>query len=835
MAAVGALPAGSGTISIDAAKPGAQTSPRLYGIFFEEISHAGDGGLYGELIQNRGFEDASLPPACRREGNRIVPPRTPHYWIQPRVSDWTMPWDVTSKWPGWSLAITGGARATIDLVDDQPLTEATPHSLMVAIASVPKGGRAALINEGYWGISVGQGEAYRLSFYIRSDRSFRGRVTATIESKNGKLLASQVFANTPSASWRKYEAILTATGTDPRARFALSFGSAGKVWVDFVSLFPVKTFHDRPNGMRPDIARMIAGMKPGFMRFPGGCYVEGITIQSRPQWQASLGRLEDRPGTYSPWGYWSTNGIGYHEFLQFAEDIGAEPLYVVNAGISCAFRSGTFIPDDQLEPLIQDTLDAVEYATGPVSSKWGALRARAGHPKPFPLKYLEVGNEDQGARYGERFARFYRAIKAKYPGMNVILDSWIAGIDRGAIRGAGKFELLDEHAYKPLYWSVENFDSFSKYKREGWDLYIGEFATNAGVGRGNLAAALGDAAYMMSMEKNSDLVKMGSYAPLLENVNKPDWEVNLVRFDSSRVFGRASYYVCKLFAENRADVNLPTTVTYEPSSDQPVSGAIGVGTYNTAADFTDIRVESEGRVLYRSDFSRSAEGWQPETGRETRGEWSVDHGMYRQKDHAVARSWFGDPNWRNVTVSLKARRVSGAEGFVVVLGSVDNRRIQWNVGGWGNRQTAVEANDEILGAPVFGGVEAGRWYDARVEVRGRTLRCYLDGKLMNEVTAPRVDTVLAIAGRDEKTGEIIIKTLNTGSEAASMSFEIAGAERISSHGDLIRLTSRSPQDENSFEEPRKIVPTVIDQKDLGPRFAAELPPWSLSIFRAKTR
>ena len=186
-------------------------------------------------------------------------------------------------------------------------------------------------------------------------------------------------------------------------------------------------------------------------------------------------------------------------------------------------------------------------------------------------------------------------------------------------------------------------------------------------------------------------------------------------------------------------------------------------------------------------------------------------------------------------MSLKARRVSGAEGFVVVLGSVDNRRIQWNVGGWGNRQTAVEANDEILGAPVFGGVEAGRWYDARVEVRGRTLRCYLDGKLMNEVTAPRVDTVLAIAGRDEKTGEIIIKTLNTGSEAASMSFEIAGAERISSHGDLIRLTSRSPQDENSFEEPRKIVPTVIDQKDLGPRFAAELPPWSLSIFRAKTR
>ncbi len=825
--------AGTGLITVDAAHPGARVSPSLYGIFFEEISHAGDGGLYAELIRNRGFEDANLPPACIRVGNKIVPPRTPHFWTG-KVSNWTMDWNVDSKWPGWSLDTRGGVVDAIDLVEDQPLTAATPHSLRIGIANLPAGARVALINEGYWGIGVTRGEEYRLSFWARSDMTFNGPFTAALESADGTVLASQIVTKEPGAFWRRYETTLSARRTDPKARFVLSFGSPGTVWLDFVSLFPAKTFHNRPNGMRPDIAQMIADMKPKFLRFPGGCYVEGITIQSRPQWKTSLGRLEDRVPTYSPWGYWSTNGLGYHEFLQFAEDIGADALYVANAGISCAFRSATFIPDDQLDPLIQDTLDAIEYAIGPADSKWGALRARAGHPAPFPLKYIEVGNEDQGPRYGQRFARFYQAIKAKYPQMNVALDSWISGIDRGAMSTAGKFDILDEHAYRPLYWSFDNFDSFAEYKREGWDLYIGEFATNGGVGRGNLAAALGDAAYMMSMENNADLVKMGSYAPLLENVNKPDWEVNLIHFDSSRVFGRASYYMCRLFAENRPDIVVPTQVTYTPAQEKPIAGRIGLGTYNTAADFKDIRVESGGRVLYQSDFARNAEGWRP-TADDNAGKWAVEDGMYRQENEAVAWSYFGDPGWRDVTVSLKARKVRGREGFVVVLGSVDNRRIEWNVGGFGNHLHAVEADDEIIGTPVHAGVEAGRWYDVRVEVRDRSVRCYLDGKLVNDVTAPLEETVLAVAGRDESAGELIIKALNTGSESAALDVSITGVQHVGPEGKLIRLTSAGPTDENSFEQPRKIVPvsTMID--GLGPHFRADLPPWSLSIIRVAAR
>lgn len=825
---------GSGTIIIDAAKPGPRIPSSLYGIFFEEISHAGEGGLYAELIQNRGFEDANLPPACHLENGQIIPPRTPHFWNQPRVSDWKMPWNVKGEWPAWSLQTTGGSAATLALVDTKPLNQATPHSLQVAITNVATNGRAAVINEGFWGIAVKQGEDYKLSFYARADQAFKGPVTASLESKDGKVLAANVFKSVMGETWRKYEAKLTATGSDPKAQFVLTFGSTGTVWLDFVSLFPAKTFKNRPNGLRPDLAQMVADLKPAFIRWPGGCFVEGITIESRAQWKKTLGPIEERPGTYSPWGYWSTDGFGYHEFLQYCEDIGADALYVVNVGVSCNFRSGTFIPDEGLPDLIQDALEAIEYATGPVTSKWGAVRAKNGHPKPFPLKYLEVGNEQQGPRYGERFAKFYQAIKAKYPQIKVALSSWIAGIDERAIAAAGKIDILDEHAYMPVNKPIEIFDSFAKYKRGDWELYIGEFATNAGVGRGNVLAALNDAAYMMSMEKNSDLVKMGSYAPLLENVNKRDWPVNLIHFDSSRVYARASYYACKLFAENRPDVNLTTNVQYSPPASRPIAGRIGVSTYNTSAEFKDIRVEKEGKVLYASDFSKGAEGWVPETGRRNSGTWAIEDGAYRQKDNAVAWSYFGQEDWNNITLSLKARKIAGAEGFIVSVGYADGRRVQFNVGGWGNRQHAIQVADAIVGEPARGTVEAGRWYDIKVEVKDRTLRCYLDGQLIKETTLPRVDTVLAIAGKDEATGEIVLKVVNSGPEPASMSLRVNGENRIASEGKVTVLTSADPKDENSFENPTKVVPVTKTITVAGANFAHEFPPYSLSVIRLKT-
>jgi alpha-L-arabinofuranosidase len=827
-----AQPALSGRMTIDAARPGAAIPPRLYGIFYEEINHAGDGGLYAELVRNRGFEDSTLPPACILDEGFIAPPRTPHFDTG-RPNSWRLRWDVANPHPAWSLDAGDGA-GTIELVADRPLTTATPHSLRVTITNAPaRGTGPTLINDGHWGMSITAGAQYRLSFFARAEGITA--VDARLLTAGGAPAGGAAVRVQPGG-WRKYEVAFTATASDAKARLGLSFQPAGRIFLDMVSLFPARTFRNRPNGLRPDLAEAIAALKPGFIRGPGGCFAEGITIESRPQWKRSLGPLETRSGTFSPWGYWSTDGFGYHEFLQFAEDIGADALWVVNVGVSCSFRSGTFLPDSALPDLIADTLDAIEYAIGPVTSTWGARRAAAGHPGPFPLKYIEIGNEQQGARYGERVKAFAAAIKKRYPQIKVALSSWISGIDRAAIAAAGPIDIVDEHAYKALNWSVENFDSFATYKREGWELYIGEFATNSGVGRGNLMAALHDAVYMMSAEKNSDLVKMVSYAPLLENVNKRDWEVNMIHFDSSRLFTRATYHVQKLFAENLPTVNLPSAIALDTRAPAPIAGRIGVGTWNTAAEFKDVRVERAGRTVYQSDFTGGTGGFAPVTGRGQggRGTWSAVEGAYRQSGEVVAFSYAGEPDWTDVTISLKARKISGAEGFLVLAGTVDGRRVQWNVGGWNNRQTALQAGDSIVGRAVPHRVETGRWYDVRVEVRDRTVRGYLDGELISEASYGRVDTVLGIAGRDDKTGDLIVKIVNTAAEPAAMTIQLDG-QRPAGTGRATVLRSASPTDENSFEAPSKIVPVTASLTGLTESFTHTFPPHSLSILRITMR
>jgi alpha-L-arabinofuranosidase len=337
----------------------------------------------------------------------------------------------------------------------------------------------------------------------------------------------------------------------------------------------------------------------------------------------------------------------------------------------------------------------------------------------------------------------------------------------------------------------------------------------------------------MSAEKNTDLVKMVSYAPLLENVNHRDWEVNMIHFDSSRLFARATYYAQQLFAAHRPDVNLATTVRLDRVPPRPIAGRIGVGTWNTAAEFADVRVERGGRVVYQSDFATgTAAGWAPVTGRGQggRGTWSAVEGAYRQSGEVVAFSYVGDESWSDVTISLRARKISGAEGFLVLAGTADGRRVQWNVGGWNNRQSAIQAGDAIIGRPVQGGVETGRWYDLRVEVRDRTVRGYLDGKLLQEETLPRVDTVLAIAGRDERSGEVVLKVVNTSAQPASMAIELAGTSAPAS-GTVTVLTSVNPTDENSFEEPKKIAPVTTALSGVGRTFTHGFAPYSLSVIR----
>lgn len=825
-------------INIDAAKPGAPIASTLHGIFFEEISHGGEGGLYGELIQNRGFEESRLPAGTRVENGWLIPTaRTPHFMLQPRVSDWRMPWPLTSQWPAWSLEAGEKSDIKLQLTQDKPLNEATPNSMQVDIQALDAGGKNNLINEGFWGIRANSGEFYNLSFYARTDDRYKGQLTVSLQSQDGKVLAKQVFPNVKGAGWKKYTSTLKPVTTDLKAKLVFSFGSTGTVWLDFVSLFPQQTFKNRPNGMRKDLAQYLANLKPAFVRWPGGCFVEGINIENAANWKRTLGPVEKRPGTYSVWGYWSSDGFGYHEYLQFCEDLGADALYVFNAGVSCEYRSGTFIPDDSLQPVVDDVLDAIEYAIGPVNSKWGKVRVANGHPKPFPLKYVEIGNEQHGPRYAKRYNVFYDAIKKKYPQLILMASMGIGDINKRTLDSMQKVDMADEHAYKSAYWSFNNFDHFDKYKRGDWDVYVGEYATNAGVGSGNMLAALNDAVYIMGMERNGDLVKMSSYAPLFENVNTRHWPVNLINFDAGRSFGRISYYAIKMMNDHRADQNVQTAVTLPPpASPAPqFTGGIGLATWDTQTEYRDIEVVKDGKTIYKSDFINRPDEWQA-----IRGKWVVKDSALAQTAQGAQRlNILTGKTFDTYTLKLKARKTGGTNAFIVPFAVKDGaRQMRVHIGSYVNLNSVVElvadsfsvANmmpQKRLPEPI----QTGRWYDITIEVGNDQVDCYLDGKLLFNYREP--NKFFSIAGRDKETGDIIIKLVNGAETPYTTTINLEGVTSVSPSAQLITLQADYPEAENSLDQPEKYIPVSTTLTGIKPSFETTVKPYSISILRVK--
>jgi len=826
------------SITIDAATAGNPVSPTLHGIFFEEISHGGEGGLYAELIQNRGFEESRLPPNTTLQNGFIVPERAPHFSLpNNRASDWKMRWDLKSQWPAWSLRAGENADINLALTQEDPLNSATPNSLQVTIGKLDAQGKNDLLNEGYWGINTVKGDAYNLSFYAHTDR-YAGAFTVSLQSADGKILASHVFKSIAGKSWKKYSCQLLAEQGDPGAKFVMSFGSTGTVWLDFVSLFPAKTFKNRPNGLRADLAQYLADLKPAFIRWPGGCFVEGINIESAPNWRRSIGPVEKRVGTYSPWGYWSTDGFGYHEYLQFCEDIGAEALYVFNAGVSCDFRSGTYIPDEKVDSIISDILDGIEYAIGPASSKWGKVRAAAGHPRPFPLKYVEIGNEQSGPRFARRYNWFYDAIKKKYPQLRIMASMGIGDVNKRTLDSMRSVDMADEHAYKAANWAMRNNDHFDNYKRGNWDMYVGEYATNSGVGKGNMLASLSDAVYIMAMERNGDLVKMSSYAPLFVNVNDVDWPVNLINFDAARSFARISYYTIKLFSDNRADKNLLTSTKVAPVAvKRPLyGGSIGLATWDTESEYKDIQVLQDGKVVYSSDFINRADEWKP-----VRGEWKVKDSAFAQTARGAQRfAWLPGKNFETYTLKVRARKLSDATNAFIIPFAVkdDNTMLRAHIGSNVNNNSVFESvingmnvsdlnNQKRMPARI----ETGRWYDITLEVGYDKVDCYLDGKLLMSYTEPQ--KLFSIAGRNNRTGELIVKVVNAAATPYTVGIELKGAVEPAAAGELFTLRSDSPLAENSFDDPRKYTPVHSVVEGVKPSFDQVFPPYSISVLRIK--
>lgn len=773
-----ALHAAEGSLEVDLGRDLHEASPSLYGIFFEDINCSADGGLYAELVRNRNFEDSDRPDH-------------------------------------WTLVTSGAAEANLAIDRERPVSPKNPRSLRVEIVR-PGTGRAALVNDGFWGISVVKGATYDLSLYLRTEAGFKGPLTATLESLDGVVYA-RAKLGLAGPDWKPWRGTLKAQGTDPKARLVISAEQPGTFWLDMVSLFPRKTWKNRPNGLRPDLAAMLAGLKPAFVRFPGGCWVEGDTMKDAYRWKQTIGPVAERRTQHNIWQYEATHGIGYHEYLQLCEDLGAEALFVINCGMS----HKETVPMDRMGEFVQDALDAIEYANGPASSTWGAVRARNGHPAPFNLKYLQVGNENGGPAYHQRYALFHDAIKAKYPDIALIANEW------GGRPGNRPLEIVDEHYYSTPEFFISNAGKYDRYDRSRYKIYVGEYAVTQNGGQGNLRAAIGEAAFMTGMERNSDVVVMASYAPLFANVNYKKWNPDLINFDSSRVYGLPGYYVQQLFSLNRPEVILPLEVESPETLTAPRAGAVGVGTWLTQAEFKDLKVTRGGEVLFAPDFSQGTEGW-----RLHGGNWTVQDGVLRQTAMGEnIRAFAGEKNWGDYTYSLKARKTGGREGFLIpFLVQDETAKCWWNIGGWGNVRHALEING-IMGNEVEGSVETGRWYDIRIEVSGAGVKCYLDNQLVHDATYPRTKSLYAVAGRSG--ADLILKVVNVSSHPVDTLLRVKGG-RLARKVQSTVLTSADPEDENTLREPLKVAPVTGTIASDGTTVRHAFPPHSLTVLRSST-
>lgn len=560
---------------VDLAHPGAEISSQMFGIFFEDINFSADGGLYPELVKNRSFEFSE--------------PMTG--WHEEMLHDQS----------GFHQS-----NGSLGVVGDKPLNASNPHYLHVTVA---KAGSYGIFNTGFRGMGVEAGKDYRFSAYVRS----QGATAIRAEVKAGDKVIGSAKLEGFTGEWKRYEATVHVAETADQAQLHLSIDGQGSVDLDMVSLFPTDTWKGRPNGLRKDLVQLLADMHPGFLRFPGGCIVEGRELAGRYQWKKTIGDLAERKTIINRWNnemefhqapdYFQSFGLGFYEYFQLAEDIGARPLPILNCGMACQFNTSQTAPMSEEDNYVQDALDLIDFANAPASNPWGRLRTELGHPAPFHLEMLGVGNEQWGERYLERYKLFEAAIHAKHPEIKLVVSSgpfpdiepalsmWKAWRELHA-------DVVDEHYYMAPEWFLEHSDRYDKYDRKGPKVFAGEYAAQSVAmasdqNRNNWKTAIAEAAFMTGLERNGDVVSMASYAPLMAHVKAWQWKPDAIWFDNLHSFGTPNYYVQAMYGGNVGTRVVPIT----PSK---------ADNYWTSASLDEAHHELIVKVINHSAESRQA-------------------------------------------------------------------------------------------------------------------------------------------------------------------------------------------------------------------------------------
>ncbi|MEU0942541.1 alpha-L-arabinofuranosidase C-terminal domain-containing protein [Streptomyces canus] len=791
------------TITVDPAAKGAKIDDTMYGVFFEDINRAADGGLYAELVQNRSFEYATA--------------------------------DNSSYTPLTSWTVDGTAQV---LNDDGRLDERNRNYLSLSAGS-------SVTNAGYnTGIHVDEGKKYDFSVWARADAG--AALTISLEDADGTLATARRVAVTKSG-WVQYKVALTATRTSSHGR--LTVASSAAAALDMVSLFPRDTYRGEPNGLRKDLAEKIAALHPGFVRFPGGCLVNTGSMEDYSQasgwqrkrsyqWKDTVGPVEQRATNANFWGYNQSYGLGYYEYFRLSEDIGAMPLPVVPALVTGCGQNKAVVDEALLKRHIQDTLDLIQFANGSASSKWGKVRAKMGHPKPFHLTHIEVGNEENlPDEFFARFKEFRAAIEAKYPDVQVISNS--GPDDSGTtfdtawqLNKDAKVDMVDEHYYNSPQWFLQNNDRYDSYDRNGPKVFLGEYASQGNTFKNGLT----EAAFMTGLERNADVVKLASYAPLFANEDYVQWRPDLIWFNNHASWNSANYEVQKLFMNNVGDRVVPSTATGTPSLLAPITGAVGLSTWATTAAYDDVKVTgADGSTLLTDDFSGDASQWTHSGG----GSWSVQDGQYVQSDVNAENTMVsaGDPSWHDYDLKVKATKKAGKEGFLVAFGVKDTGNYYWwNIGGWNNTQTAVEQAVDGGKSTLIskaGSVETGRAYDIDVKVRGRQVTLLLDGQEWGSFTDDKpAEPFRQVVTKDQKTGDLIVKVVNAQDSAARTAIDL-GRAKVASRARVTTLAA-APDAVNS-ETSTAVTPVRSTFDGVAGKFSYTFPANSVTFLRIRQR
>lgn len=568
-------------ISVLANQPTTEIQPTMWGIFFEDINFAADGGLYAELVKNRSF----------------------------KFPDPLMGWKVYH-------------RDSIRIINE---TKGNAEHRYIQLKTLASGNTNFILNEGFRGMGINAGDEYRLTINSRKADGTDVSLLVELINAEGKQIGKTELSRL-SKDWSKKELIIKATDTCGKANLKISLAGKGTVDFDYISLFPVNTFKNRPNGMRADLANLLAGLKPGFIRFPGGCVVEGHHLDLRYQWKKTVGEINNRELIVNRWNtefmhrhtpdYYQSFGLGFFEYFQLSEDLGAEPLPILNCGMACQYNTGELVPLDELAPYIQDALDLIEFANGDATTKWGKLRVEMGHPEPFNLKYIGIGNEQWGEQYLERYDLISEKVHAKYPDVKLVTGS-------GPSADGDKFEylwkelkkgrtanLVDEHYYKDPNWFFDNAKRYDSYDRNGLKVFAGEYASHTRVNNesptsnNNWLSALSEAAFMTGLERNADVVNMASYAPLFGHVDAWQWRPDLIWFDNLHAIATPNYYVQQMYSTHRGTHVVPVLLgneviagqdsLYSSASLEKTTGHVYLKLVNASSQSKELTIDIQG-------------------------------------------------------------------------------------------------------------------------------------------------------------------------------------------------------------------------------------------------